>query len=91
MSSTKDLIFSWVDEESPISSSSDMWRGATRASVAADGIAVLWTAKDAEGANARAHDEEDRMPARKRMERFIVECGSVTAAIKKKYGDRDVI
>ena len=55
-------------------SSSAMWRGATRASVVAVADGDLWTAKEAEvGANARAHDEEDRMPAMKRMERFMVD------------------
>lgn len=59
-------------EEEITSSESDMWRGdaITRASEAA---ADLWTAKDEAGANARAHGAEERRPARKRMERFIVE------------------
>lgn len=30
------------------------------------------TALVADGANAHAHDEEERRPAKKRMERFIV-------------------
>lgn len=73
LSSTKDLMRSCVGPDNPISSSSDMCRDATpmRASeveVIPEAI-DLWAAKD--GTNATAHDEEDKMPARKRMERFM--------------------
>ena len=69
LSWTKDLIRSSV-----AGGMIPMWRGATREVVAVAG-SDLWTAKEAAGANARVHDEDERRPAIKRMDRFMVRVG----------------
>ena len=71
---TRDWILSWVMEDVPMSSLSDIWTG-LRALVS---ISRRWRETRleglrGEGANAEEHDENDKMAEMNRIELYIVE------------------
>mmetsp|Transcript_3310 Transcript_3310/g.5903 ORF Transcript_3310/g.5903 Transcript_3310/m.5903 type:complete len:82 (-) Transcript_3310:59-304(-) len=70
LSSTREVSFSLVEALSP---ASDMWRAVGDAYSVVMGADLTARVEGRVGANARAHGEVDRRPARKRRERFIVE------------------